>query len=110
MSGFRCQGHIPSAGHRPRMPAGLRREEQKRDLFYDSGEWQRLRYRTIMKYGAHCQCCGARGNCDNPIQVDHIKPRSKYPDLQLDPNNLQVLCKDCNRGKGAWDETDWRPR
>lgn len=24
-------------------------------------------------------------------------------------SNLQVLCADCNLGKGAWDATDWRP-
>ncbi len=43
-----------------------------------------------------------------PLHVDHIKPRSKYPDLALDINNLQILCESCNLGKGAWDETDFR--
>ena len=42
------------------------------------------------------------------IHVDHIKPRSKYPELELDINNLQVLCEDCNIGKSNIDETDWR--
>jgi hypothetical protein len=27
---------------------------------------------------------------------------------RLDPNNLQVLCNDCNMGKGSWDQTDFR--
>lgn len=39
-----------------------------------------------------------------------MKPRSKYPELALDPDNLQVLCKACNLGKLAWDETDFRPK
>jgi len=33
--------------------------------------------------------------------VDHIKPKSKYPDLAYDKTNLQVLCEECNIGKGA---------
>src|SRR5262249_39926358 len=40
---------------------------------------------------------------------DHIKPRSKFPELELELGNLQVLCADCNLGKRAWDQTDWRP-
>ena len=42
------------------------------------------------------------------IQVDHIKPRIKYPNLELDEANLQILCADCNQGKSYTDETDWR--
>jgi 5-methylcytosine-specific restriction endonuclease McrA len=42
------------------------------------------------------------------INVDHIKPRRKYPELALTESNLQVLCGTCNHGKGSWDETDWR--
>lgn len=42
------------------------------------------------------------------MHVDHIKPRSKYPHLAYDVNNLQVLCQDCNFGKSNHDETDWR--
>jgi 5-methylcytosine-specific restriction endonuclease McrA len=40
--------------------------------------------------------------------MDHIKPRSKYPHLALDINNLQPACADYNTGKGNWDSTDWR--
>ncbi|MDB5612125.1 MAG: endonuclease [Bradyrhizobium sp.] len=78
------------------------------DLFYESRDWLELRYRVLKNTEAHCRCCGTRGCADNPVQVDHIKPRSKYPALALDISNLQLLCRDCNLGKGAWDETDWR--
>jgi 5-methylcytosine-specific restriction endonuclease McrA len=53
-------------------------------------------------------CCGASAKDGIRIHVDHIKPRSKYPKIELDINNLQILCDDCNIGKGNWDETDWR--
>lgn len=76
--------------------------------FYESDEWRELRYRALRRGGGCCQCCGARATKDNPLHVDHIKPRSKYPRLALELSNLQILCKDCNLGKRAWDETDWR--
>ncbi len=77
--------------------------------FYDTGRWGLLRQKTIMKHGPVCQKCGSGGDSQNPIQVDHIKPRSKYPELEYDLNNLQVLCKNCNHEKSNVDETDWRP-
>ena len=42
------------------------------------------------------------------MNVDHIKPRRLFPDLALSLDNLQVLCHECNHGKGNWDMTDWR--
>lgn len=42
------------------------------------------------------------------MNVDHIKPRKLFPELALDPDNLQVLCHECNHGKGNWDMTDFR--
>jgi hypothetical protein len=77
--------------------------------FYASREWRVLRYRALKLHGATCQCCGASAKDGKVMHVDHIKPRSKYPALQLVLSNLQVLCEDCNLGKLAHDETDWRP-
>ncbi len=77
--------------------------------FYRSGDWLKLRYDVILKYGARCQCCGRDyKNNGVKINVDHIKPRHKYPELSLEFDNLQVLCEDCNLGKLNLDETDWR--
>jgi 5-methylcytosine-specific restriction endonuclease McrA len=63
--------------------------------------------RVLLRRGALCECCGARPP-DVRINVDHIKPRRTHPELALDEANLQVLCEDCNHGKGSWDTTDWR--
>lgn len=82
-------------------------QPKEKNGFYWSDEWRALRYRVLKEYGRTCMCCGAEGN---PPHVDHIKPRSRYPELALSFDNLQVLCVDCNMGKGAWDETDWRPK
>ena len=63
---------------------------------------------ALKKYGARCQCCGATPATGATINVDHIKPRKFFPELALSVDNLQVLCHECNHGKGNWDQTDWR--
>lgn len=77
------------------------------DSFYVSREWLKLKYKVLKTYGKECMCCG---RTEGQLHVDHIKPRSKYPHLQMDFDNLQVLCRDCNFGKGNHDETDFRPK
>jgi 5-methylcytosine-specific restriction endonuclease McrA len=73
--------------------------------FYDSTAWRELRYRVIKAQGRRCMACGSTSKT---IHVDHIKPRSKHPELELEFSNLQVLCVDCNLGKSNKDHTDWR--
>lgn len=76
--------------------------------FYDSDAWRSVRMPIlrdhIKKNGRVCILCG----CGGELHVDHIIPRSLRPDLELDPNNLQVLCRDCNLGKSNKDQTDFR--
>lgn len=76
------------------------------DPFLASRMWRDLRYRVITLYGRTCMCCGTTSG---EMRVDHIKPKSRYPELALSFDNMQVLCKACNFGKGVHDETDWRP-
>lgn len=76
--------------------------------FYGTPEWLRLRYDALVKAKGRCECCMNRPTEASPLHVDHIKPRSKHPELALDPSNLQVLCADCNFGKGNRDSIDWR--
>lgn len=75
--------------------------------FYSSDSWLDLRYRALKTQGRKCIFCGS---LDGPFHVDHIKPRSKYPHLELIESNLQILCKSCNLGKGNKDEIDWRDK
>lgn len=78
------------------------------DAFLQSYEWRRVRMQAIKQYGARCQCCGATPADSVRLHVDHIKPRQLFPALALDIENLQILCEECNHGKGNWDMTDWR--
>lgn len=85
----------------------VKEEREAADKFYDSWEWKRVRYMAIKRSNGCCEACGTSGK-NVSLVVDHIKPRAKFPELALSLDNLQVLCKDCNMGKGRWDETDWR--
>ncbi len=78
--------------------------------FYNSPEWRSVRYLALKRDGRRCACCGATPDDGLMMHVDHIKPRSKYPELELALSNLQILCADCNLGKSNTDEIDWRPR
>lgn len=82
------------------------KHHRKDDNFYSTREWKELRYKVISYYGPTCMLC----RCDKgSMHVDHIKPRSKHPHLELVFNNLQVLCRACNEGKSNKDDTDFRP-
>jgi len=73
--------------------------------FYQSYEWRSLRYDALEKYGRICRICGRTPEShDVVLHVDHIKPRSKNPSLRLNIENLQILCEDCNLGKGVKDD------
>lgn len=78
------------------------------DAFYASWEWKRLRYEFLRDKARRCVCCGRTPDHGIAIHVDHIKPIRRYWAFRLSGSNLQVLCDDCNRGKGSHDETDWR--
>jgi hypothetical protein len=73
--------------------------------FYKTREWRDVRYKALVKHGKRCQCCNTT---EGYLHVDHIKPRSLFPELELDLNNLQILCEACNIGKSNTDQTDWR--
>ena len=75
--------------------------------FYKTREWRDVRYKALVGFGKKCQACGETSGY---IHVDHILPRSKYPERELDIENLQVLCEACNIGKSNTDTTDWRDK
>ena len=103
-------------GENPKAKArrGRRRKRMERngevEPFYHTEEWRQLRYRVLRKSDGRCNLCGrSKPANDVTLHVDHIEPRSLRPDLELVESNLQVLCDDCNMGKGNSDNRDWRP-
>lgn len=71
-----------------------------RDPFYKTAAWRSLRFEVLVDRGARCECCGVTGH-EARLNVDHIRPRSARPDLELVKSNLQVLCANCNIAKGS---------
>ncbi len=83
------------------------KEDQPKD-FLQTNVWKQLRQQAFVKYGNRCACCGRTEKDGIVLHVDHIKPRSLYPELEQDINNLQILCSDCNIGKSNLSEMKWR--
>lgn len=94
--------HTP---HKPTLVSGV---DVTTTAFLETYEWRKLRMEALKKYGPQCMCCGATPQTGAVMNVDHIKPRKLWPSLALDIGNLQILCHECNHGKGNWDQTDWR--
>lgn len=85
-------------------------KRQKNERSYRSTEaWRRkaersrvtpaVRYRIMQRDGFRCCVCGGSAKEGVSLEVDHIIPISKGG--ISDEANLQTLCRDCNRGKGA---------
>lgn len=108
----RADGRERASVHRARLTAepvpDMATLRAPASTFYRSDEWRSVRYQALKRSNGSCECCGQAGARYAPLHVDHVKPRSRYPELALTLSNLQVLCEACNVGKGAWDETDWR--
>lgn len=74
---------------------------------YSSQEWKELRYKTLRRYGFKCLACNAT---NVELHIDHIVPVSVDRSRALDPENLQVLCRDCNLSKSNKFEDDLREK
>jgi len=85
----------------------LKPKPKKIVSFYHTQKWKRLRLKAFEVCGTKCQCCG-RSSPEVILDVDHIKPRSKYPELELKLDNLQILCRECNQGKSNITDVDFR--
>jgi len=95
---------------KPKSKGQRSRRAKRADAFYSSWEWTEVRYKALQLHGRRCMCCGWEPSAASKgkLCVDHIKPRSRYPDLELSLSNLQVLCSQCNRGKSNVHEDDFR--
>jgi rubredoxin len=58
-----------------------------------------LRFEILKRDDYRCQMCGVTAKDGATLEIDHIHPVSKGGTNE--PDNLQVLCRDCNAGKGA---------
>jgi len=59
---------------------------------------------ALLREDYTCQMCKLRE--PEIMEVDHILPKSIYPELFTDLNNLQILCPNCHRRKTNKDNKD----
>lgn len=74
-----------------------KRYEKKRDPFYGSQRWQKVRNRYAKK-NPLCEECEKNGRLVSMKVVDHIVD-IKDGGAKLDPDNLQSLCSECHNRK-----------
>lgn len=58
-----------------------------------------LRFEILKRDDYRCQMCGITAKDGTRLEIDHIHPVSKGGSNNT--SNLQVLCRDCNAGKGV---------
>ena len=66
---------------------------------YYSEDFRKLRLQVFLRDGEICAYCNEKPKPGVTLTIDHIKPVSKFPELALDIDNLQVLCWECNQKK-----------
>ena len=75
--------------------------------FFRSAAWAKARWIALERANGRCRVCGRSAADGVRLNVDHIKPRMKYPHLALAQKNLAVLCALCNWGKGDRDRWNY---
>ena len=69
--------------------------------------WRKLQNRILRLYGRRCMRCG---RTDGQLYLDHIQNWQEYPERRYDPENIQLLCRECHTWKHRQvREWDFRP-
>lgn len=78
-------------------------------IFKHKYKWWKLREEIIKRDNGHCQRCWNKYGIlnDQRLEVHHIKPRTKYPELTFEEENLVTLCRTCNAQLGVREELDF---
>lgn len=85
-------------------------ESKGEDLIFKyKYKWWKLRDEIIKRDDGFCQRCWHKYDIlnDKRLEVHHIKPRSKYPELTFKEDNLVTLCRTCNAQIGTKEVLDF---
>lgn len=93
-------------------------KEWKNSLKLDSSlkpNWEKFSKTVVKKetivmleemYKGCCCYCESKIKSTSYPEIEHFKPKSKYPELCFDYNNLHYSCKRCNIAKGSYYSDD----
>ncbi|WP_125589758.1 HNH endonuclease [Companilactobacillus jidongensis] len=80
------------------------KERSKRESFYHSGQWKKLRLFVLERDNYLCQYCLRFGLVRPAKIVDHVVPAQAAPELMTDISNLVTCCNTCHRAKTEWEQ------
>lgn len=108
---------------RPSVPSSLVRNQEKwtrklQEQIEEKGSYSKVENKYKVKYntesvrnalyemyGDFCCYCEGRITVTGYKRIEHMKPRSKFPELCYDWTNMHTSCEVCNKNKGElWDE------
>lgn len=74
---------------------GVKPYKRHGQSIYRTERWKAVRLAAKRRDGWACVSCGHR----HRLEVDHIEPVKKRPDLAFELDNLQTLCAKCHASK-----------
>lgn len=77
--------------------ARMSRGKGEKNHHWSGGNWRYWKKQALIRDDYICQVCGFREV--EIMEVDHIKPKSKFPELIFTLDNLVTLCPNCHRRK-----------
>ena len=78
---------------------------------WNKRQWWKIIYwkkQALKRDDYNCKKCWLRE--PEIMVVDHIKPKSIFPELSIDINNLQTLCPNCHARKTIKEKKQWYDR
>lgn len=72
---------------------------------------EREAFKAIWESRPHvCERCGAKISEAKAVNFAHVLPKSRRPDLRLDPSNIRLVCRACHMAEhSAGKVTDYLP-
>lgn len=71
----------------------------ERQSVYARAMWKALAKKIMARDDYRCQKCAAKHDQQHKLQVHHIKPWSKHPELRFEEENLLTLCQTCHKAE-----------
>ena len=89
-----CPNSLPCVDH-PIADSWSRDRKKTTSPFYGSIQWQKLR-KAYKASHPLCERCEREGKVRPATMVHHKLSVKDHPELKLDPNNFESLCRDCH--------------